>query len=801
MTLEPDGSLVYRFPPDDFSPRPDLSADFARQRWTGRPTPAAIGQIVAFGPKAIESLLESIDDPTETALVVRMERHGFPSDLIEQPILTGNRANAREMATIERHMPTPVERPWPLPDDLRIMEYTVTRGDLCMIALGAIVNRPYSFIVRVAKYDLALSSPSRTHELAAALRARWGGGNAAERLLDSLATDFATRGHGSIGFQAGAWMRLIEWFPDYATGTIIADLDALPLAIPGAIYSLGDDPGDMLSVDARIRFAALSGNPALELAAVQTVLRATEILDVADAIAEPIAAAVGPVVRQRLDETVGQPEPALRPYRRWYAIDALLEHWPDDAVDHLRRLARDEAPSHIFGIAFRLVDRVDDAPWAAELLIELLDDQRLVTRSNRPDLTVRDATASRLAHEWDIPWSDEAAEERRAVARTAMIERLREGPLDVEAQERPAVPSIGASMIISTDVPLRAILPASSVDTLVGLRSYGPDTVSSHVRVLIDSASGRSVNEAPLAPDVITERCGSSRLLVPNHGLSAYVFGSEEWVEVDLLHGSAVRTVAIQPAPGEDRAPAPMIKFHHDILVGPEEDMLLKVASDGTISTAPTTTGMWTEIGTLPHEPNPSDWPVDAKLIPIRGTPDAIVFASFPSTGAFRYRHATGTVEKVPGGEDKWTKAWGSLAVSGIPWGVALWDFDGHGPVTIAHKPDDLLQIDGTGFGVGARTLFALRSAGIVEVWVVDHALATHVVAELELPFDLRLDDQLDDHAGAERFEQAIIDGGTHLAVWRTARREVVDGDHIRHVAVAPTEIALFDIRPWTGAR
>jgi len=796
VTLERNAHLHYAFPPGGFSPRADLDEIGWWYDWARRPTPPEIAAIVEFGPKAIPALLEALDDSTATDLVMRFERWGAAASLAEQPMLSTNRANLREQAIVERTLPEPVERPWPLPDELRIDEYTITRGDLCMVALGAIVNRPYSFAVSVNKYDLALASPTRSPEIAAALRELWSSNDPAGRLLDSLATDFATRGYGSESIQAGAWVRLLHWYPEQSVGSILAELEALPLAVPGAIFDHRADEAGLEHIF-QIRVAALSGIPALETAAVRAVLGAADIGDVAEALRGPAVGPIievgGPVIRPRVIAAGKVPGTTTSPFRQLVALDVLLEHWPEDGVELLRTLVRDDAPKFSGVLVHRLLSRRDSAPWATELLLELLSDERpMEPRHHSPvavqKMTVRDVTARALANELGIQWSQEAAPERRDAARLAMIDLLHGNGPNLDADDGPPVPVLGASTVLIVDAPIARVLPASTPTSMLALRVR--DQSPHPIRLLIDAHDGVILEELPLVADLNVDGCRAPQFLTPQGGSSGYFLGDDAWMTIDLLSGRTIARVVATPAPGDASSSARAPLFARQVLVGPHQDALLAVARDGTVSVAPLATGEWTQVGSVPREAHlPPDWPVTATLIPICGTPDALVAPTFARPGVFRYRHATGTLELVPGGASGWRDAWGSLVVDRVNQGVALWDIDAQGPVTMTRTPDDLCTIVGTGVGVGARTLFALRASGVVEVWSVSENLVATPIAELELPF------------ASPSAAQTIINGGTHLAIWLTTTVEVTDEGHTRDLPVGPTQVAIFDIRPWTSAR
>ena len=170
---------------------------------------------MAFGPKAISALLAALDDATPTKAVHDFEHvmgamwYGHEFHI--------NPVNARERQARESR-PSLVE---PLHDlggaEDHLTRYTVTRGDVCFVILGEIVNRSYEACRYQPTSCMVINSPTADAQLAAAVREAWQSGDPACLLFDSLMADLHTRddqGYASADLQCGAAKRLLYYFPD-----------------------------------------------------------------------------------------------------------------------------------------------------------------------------------------------------------------------------------------------------------------------------------------------------------------------------------------------------------------------------------------------------------------------------------------------------------------------------------------------------------------------------------------------------------------------------------------------------------
>ncbi len=126
--------------------------------------------------------------------------------------------------------------PW---DHIKDYRCTVAVGDICFVAIGQIINRPY----QAARYQstgfVVVNSPAHDAKLAEAVRAPWNGKDYRQQLLTSLLADFHTRGgddpddHSYRGrsdrLQIGAAIRLLYYFPAESEAIVAKRLRELDL--------------------------------------------------------------------------------------------------------------------------------------------------------------------------------------------------------------------------------------------------------------------------------------------------------------------------------------------------------------------------------------------------------------------------------------------------------------------------------------------------------------------------------------------------------------------------------------------
>ncbi|HUR55756.1 MAG TPA: HEAT repeat domain-containing protein [Gemmataceae bacterium] len=192
-------------------------------------TADAFRELVAMGPAAIPSLLDALADRTPTKLKIKAGPFGglfFGDGIPRNPF---NAAEKRALAV------KPLEEDGD--DDPIAGGHTVTVGDVCFVAVGQIVGRPYQAVRYIPTAMISVHSPTESKALRDRVRAAWAGDDPAKLLLDSLLTDFATEGifngrsldgwYEGSDYQIAAAVRLLYYFPDEAAPLIAARLRAL----------------------------------------------------------------------------------------------------------------------------------------------------------------------------------------------------------------------------------------------------------------------------------------------------------------------------------------------------------------------------------------------------------------------------------------------------------------------------------------------------------------------------------------------------------------------------------------------
>jgi hypothetical protein len=113
---------------------------------------------------------------------------------------------------------------------------------VCLVAVGQIVGRPYRAVCSRPTAGIVVNSPTHDKELRARVRALWASKDPAQKLLDSLLTDYTTEAvykEGKLekltvasGLQCGAALRLLSYFPKEAAPVIAARLRSFDVRDP-----------------------------------------------------------------------------------------------------------------------------------------------------------------------------------------------------------------------------------------------------------------------------------------------------------------------------------------------------------------------------------------------------------------------------------------------------------------------------------------------------------------------------------------------------------------------------------------
>lgn len=189
---------------------------------------AALQKLVEVGPRALPFLLDALDDHTPTKLKVKHDTQ-FDGAMYLANELWGNPVNPVEQQVLSRRKEPAKDFP-----ENCIDTYTVKVGDVCFVAIGQIVGRPYLCVRYQPTACVVINSPIEDAELRAEVRAIWASKDPEQHVLDSLLTDYATEGiyqgrsldGWSVGsdLQVGAALRLLYYYPRESVPFVAARL-------------------------------------------------------------------------------------------------------------------------------------------------------------------------------------------------------------------------------------------------------------------------------------------------------------------------------------------------------------------------------------------------------------------------------------------------------------------------------------------------------------------------------------------------------------------------------------------------
>ena len=176
-----------------------------------------VRDLVALGPAALPYLLAALDDMTPTKLVIKPDR-SFGGMFFEEELWLNTAIPAEAVVAATRPAPSPSHRKESL------ASYTVTIGDVCFVAIGQIVGRPYEAVRYQPTAIIIVNSPTHDPWLCNAVRAVWSSKEPARRLFNSLLMDYSTRGPSEEGKLTAGWemastvqcdaaLRLLYYFP------------------------------------------------------------------------------------------------------------------------------------------------------------------------------------------------------------------------------------------------------------------------------------------------------------------------------------------------------------------------------------------------------------------------------------------------------------------------------------------------------------------------------------------------------------------------------------------------------------
>jgi hypothetical protein len=345
-------------------------------------TTSTLRQLVELGPRALPFLLDALEDRTPTRLTIK-HPGGFGGMHFEDRIW-GDPTNPAERDFLAAH-PSLRELYKPFTTD-PLTEYTVKVGDVCLVAIGQIVNRSYSAVRYQPTAHIMLNSPIHDPALARQVRAIWSSKNPAEHLLNSLLHDYTTP--DSL-FQPGAVMRLLYYFPREATPMIVdrlRQLDALER----------QDVTNGVRATEFVKAVAWCEEPAVR-AELLSIFRRTTHPNVMGASLPAIGREHLDLVLRKVGAFIDQlPAAEGGPYTDGHNLLLALGGWAGPAARPIFcRYMRVNAVQRRVSVCEAL--RFIDSDWGVEILTPLLDDRRpanfgsysVKPGTNSPELPIR----------------------------------------------------------------------------------------------------------------------------------------------------------------------------------------------------------------------------------------------------------------------------------------------------------------------------------------------------------------------------------------------------------------------------
>ncbi len=168
----------------------------------------SLKSLVDLGLKAIPALIEHLKDDRPTKIKVTNGFGGFFGIGHDED----EKANAEDEAA---------------------RSYTIKVGDLCYVAIGQIVNRPYTAVKYIPSGNVSITSAPRSKKLRDELSKEWGS-LTPEKHRDSLARDFDSLQNN---VRNGAALRLAYYYPAALEPLVLKQL-ARPMYDNGKIFYL-----------------------------------------------------------------------------------------------------------------------------------------------------------------------------------------------------------------------------------------------------------------------------------------------------------------------------------------------------------------------------------------------------------------------------------------------------------------------------------------------------------------------------------------------------------------------------------
>ncbi|MFO0828320.1 MAG: hypothetical protein U0572_09230 [Phycisphaerales bacterium] len=678
-------------------------------------TPETIVKLVGYGPKAMPALLRSLDDPTPTKL--KIEHGGGFGGMWHSTEVDVSVIRVQEQEAFAKH-PELAEGASGMSEE-DIHEWTITRGDVCFVVLGQIVNRSYQAMRYQPSACIVINSPVKMPGIAAFVREAWRTDDPSSALLQSLVADLKSEEWMRA---AGAAMRLLYYFGDAAGPLLTAQLDSIADdedSRAGACELVEairfTDRADVL--EAIVRFAERSKSPSVIVAAAgeRTVAHAPERMHALlfDLLAHPPEQQYG---------AFGTP---------YQALEAALRLYPNEGEQAARTLLGTN-PGAMKWPVIVAIGNAPHAPWMVEFLKPYLDDESPTgweygPNHDRRPYQIRHFAAEAIAKHIAGAHLDLQRDRYDPDDVPAAIDRIRRaasGDLTalVEAEPAPTalIPTISPIASHTFEASLRLLAQRARGPRVLAITTDGGNPRY----VTVDLASGaiedlRAIKDAD---------CGWPEWLQPpaDDLLVAYDRRTSRFVIDSLAPDTEQRIVQtlMEPSSQGDEGDVPL--NYGGFALTRDGSAMLALTTFGRLLRVSCVDGsvreVWKYDGTLDKDTAKF---LHSQLIPLAGSDEFLVIG-FPEHGRFAdsehllegvprvWNDATSTMRtlsKVP--PFGLRRGWGNIAWNFVNSDATLWDVTTD---TLVKLPFDGLTVRDLVYDPAKKLMYALRDDGTISV-------------------------------------------------------------------------------------
>jgi len=713
----------------------------------GLKTNDALTELVALGPMALPHLLRALDNQTPTKLA--MDHGGGMGGQWYGREVFIHRASPREVAVRDAH-PEFFAEEGDIFGEANVSHHQITIGDVAFVIIGQIVNRPYE----AARYQptacRVINSPTHDPELARLVHEIWQGDDAAKTLLDSLLTDFQTRGWGSEAIQAGAAMRLLFYFPEIADAIVAGRIESLDLTeVVGEDDWVAQEERNGLRPADLLEAARPFDRPALNDALFEAMDRAEDSQAFHAALTPAVVARDPERVFQRMREFVSTPPEAdAGPFgSRYHVLRSALAHFPDSAEVLFQTYLAHETLGTTRATVHALAEPSQKRPWMIEFLSARLDDTtdtgwQFGPEHDRKPIRICDEAAKTLADDYLSGVRFEYEEDSEFLdAQIAKIKRVLAGETGITF-EGPAhaimpdnLPTREALRVHEFSERLGGVHSFSDGETLWVGHGYRSDNGWAYDTLEIDAATGevRTRNR-------FDEWAGGVSWLQPQYGDRAFCWHDDTGliIERDVRTGAEVRRIETPFRTVFDAKDDLTITVDHmsPLHVTGDQRWLLAFTEDGTLHSINLETGESRREWKYEGEREFEGHGIHAWITPLRGT-NRLLLTDVPDgfdTPLRMWDQNTRTMtefEKMP--QSGWQDGRGDIAWQAVNNSLSIWNLEKRVEIEL---PVSEAPIAGTECDSDQTTMFIMRADGSVDVFRIVDGERLEPIHRLVAPTD-----------------------------------------------------------------